>query len=306
MGPVGAEVNVAGSNSISWLTGGAIENPADLLNSEFYDSIRIYGIDDGTVRFMETYENSGKRFGIKDIFNPLAYTVGNTKTVSGAPISSSEDAIQYYLDNKNILSEYRLGGAWMIPGDAASDNDFSQWAWNQSVTEGLRVRKTPQEVMDELMFREGATVYFSKKDEYEQNSLIAEQNGDKATAEAWLDKWDRFALGWKAANPMFANILENNERTIQRQNVISEIQIILKDPEFPSTEYSENMKTLMNGWNDYMNTVGLYSLDKTAAGRTRVATERYNWQTAAEKFITEVPQLKAFWLSILKPESGLD
>lgn len=81
---------------------------------------------------------------------------------------------------------------------------------------------------------------------------------------------------------------------------------MLKDPEFPKTDYSESMKTFINGWNDYMNTVGLLSLDKTTAGRTQVATERYNWQTAAEKFVAEVPQLKSFWLSILKPESGLD
>lgn len=306
MAPVGAEVNVAGSNSISWLTGGVIENPADLLSSQYYDSIRIYGIDDGTVRYMETYKDSGKRFGIEDIFNPLAYTVGNTETVSGATIPTTKAAIQYYLDNKNILGEYRLGGAWMIPGDAVSDNDFSQWAWNQSVTEGLRVRRTPEEALNEIMFREGATVYFSKKDEYEQNALIAQQNGDEETAKIWQDKWDRFATGWKSANPVFAEVLGDTSRAVKRRAVIDEIQIMLKDPEFPKTDYSESMKTFINGWNDYMNTVGLLSLDKTTAGRTQVATERYNWQTAAEKFVAEVPQLKSFWLSILKPESGLD
>jgi hypothetical protein len=306
MAPVGAEVNVAGSNSISWLTGGIIENPADLLSSQYYDSIRIYGIDEGTVRYMETYKDSGKRFGIEDIFNPLAYTVGNTQTVSGAIIPTTKAAIQYYLDNKNILGEYKLGGAWMIPGDAVSDNDFSQWAWNQSVTEGLRVRRTPEEVLNEIMFREGATVYFSKKDEYEQNALIAQQNGDKETAKIWQDKWDRFSTGWKSANPVFAEVLSDTSRANKRRAVIDEIQIMLKDPEFPKTDYSENMKLFINGWNDYMNTVGLLSLDKTTAGRTQVATERYNWQTAAEKFIAEVPQLKSFWLSILKPESGLD
>ena len=305
MAPAGTEINTGGS-SISWLTGGQITNPADLLRSEYYDMIREMGIDDGTVAYLATYINSGKRFGIEDIFNPLAYTVSNTTSVSGAVIPTTKDALQFYLDNKKTFSEYKLGGAWMLPGDSESNNDFSQWAWNQSIVEGLRRRNTPQEVLDELMFREGATVYFAKKDEYETNALNAEASGDSNMSNIWKDKWQRFSMGWKASHPIFNDILSNNDRAVQRKNIIDEIQIIVKDPEFPKTDHTEAMRTLMQGWNAYMNTVGELSLNQTAAGRSRVAEERVMWQIYAENFIKDVPQLKTFWLSVLKPESGLD
>ena len=306
MAPAGTEINIGGDSSISWLTGGSITNPSDLLRSEYYDMIREMGIDDGTVAYLATYINSGKRFGIEDIFNPLAYTVSNTTSVSGAVIPTTKDALQFYLDNKKTFSEYKLGGAWMLPGDSESNNDFSQWAWNQSIVEGLRRRNTPQEVLNELMFREGATVYFAKKDEYETNALNAQASGDTYMSNIWKDKWQRFSMGWKASHPIFNDILSNNDRAIQRKNIIDEIQIIVKDPEFPKTNHTEAMKTLMQGWNAYMNTVGELSLNQTAAGRSRVAEERVMWQMYAENFIKNVPQLKTFWLSVLKPESGLD
>jgi hypothetical protein len=306
MAPAGTEVNLGEDSSISWLTGGQITNPADLLRSEYYDRIRELGIDDGTVDYINTYIDSGKRFGIEDIFNPLAYTVSDSTSTSGAVIPTTKDAIQFYLDNKKVFSEYKLGGAWMLPGDPQSNNDFSQWAWNQSVVEGLRRRNTPQEVLNELMFREGATVYFAKKDEFETNAMNAEASGDGAMAKVWKEKWDRFALGWKASHPVFNDILGNNNRAVNRKNIIDEIQIIVKDPEFPKTDHSDSMKVLMQGWNAYMTTVGELSLNKTTAGRSRVAEERLMFQTWAESFIKEVPQLKAFWLSVLKPESGLD
>jgi hypothetical protein len=306
MAPAGTEINIGQDSSISWLTGGQITNPADLLRSEYYDMIREMGIDDGTVAYINTYIDSGKRFGIEDIFNPLAYTVSDSTSTSGAVIPTTKDAIQFYLDNKKVFSEYKLGGAWMLPGDPQSNNDFSQWAWNQSIVEGLRRRNTPQEVLNELMFREGATVYFAKKDEYETNALNAEASGDGAMAKTWREKWDRFALGWKASHPVFNDILGDNSRAVNRRNIIDEIQIIVKDPEFPKTDYSDSMKVLMQGWNAYMTTVGELSLNKTTAGRSRVAEERLMFQNWAESFIKEVPQLKAFWLSVLKPESGLD
>jgi hypothetical protein len=306
MAPAGTELNIGGDSSISWLTGGQITNPADLLRSEYYDMIREMGIDDGTVAYLATYINSGKRFGIEDIFNPLAYTVSNTTSVSGAVIPTTKDALEFYLDNKKTFSEYKLGGAWMLPGDSESNNDFSQWAWNQSIVEGLRRRNTPQEVLNELMFREGATVYFAKKDEYETNALNAQASGDTYMSNIWKDKWQKFSMGWKASHPIFNDILSNNDRAIQRKNIIDEIQIIVKDPEFPKTDHTEAMKTLMQGWNVYMNTVGELNLNETAAGRSRVAEERVMWQMYAENFIKDVPQLKTFWLSVLKPESGLD
>ena len=306
MGPAGVEINTGADNTIKWLTGGTIENAAQVLDAEYYESIRLYGIDDGTVRYINTYIDQGKRFGVQNLFNPMMYTTSPNETLSGAVIPSTKEAIQYYLDNKNIFGEYKLGSPWMIPSDPETDNDFSQWAWNQSVVEGLRYRNTAQEILDEFMFKEGATVYFSKQNEYEEKALIAEQSGDQASADIWREKWERFSKGWEASHPKFNEVLTSNTRASERKNIINEIQIMLKDPEFPSTDYSNSMKILVDGWNLYMNTVGEMSLNKTASGRSAVATERFNWQDWVENdFLIKYPQLKSFWLGILKPESGL-
>jgi hypothetical protein len=203
MAPAGTEVNQGEDNSIKWLTGGAIENAGQLLKAEYYDSIRLYGIDDGTVRYINTYIDQGKRFGVQDLFNPMMYTTSVNETPSGAVIPSTKAAIQYYLDNKNIFGEYKLGSPWMIPNDPETADDFSQWAWNQSVVEGLRYRSTPQEMLDEFMFKEGATRYFAVKNEYEENALIAEQSGDQASADILREKWERFDKGWKASHPVY-------------------------------------------------------------------------------------------------------
>ena len=307
MGPAGVEINQGEDNSIKWLTGGAIENAGELLKAEYYDSIRLYGIDDGTVRYINTYIDQGKRFGVQDLFNPMMYTTSVNETPSGAVIPSTKAAIQYYLDNKNIFGEYKLGSPWMIPNDPETADDFSQWAWNQSVVEGLRYRSTPQEMLDEFMFKEGATRYFAVKNDYEEKALIAEQSGDQGSADILREKWERFDKGWKASHPKFAEILTSNTRAGERKNIIGEIQIMLKDPEFPKTDYSDSMVILVDGWNRYMNTVGELSLNKTSSGRSAVAAERFNWQTWVEEdFLIKYPQLKSFWLGILKPESGLD
>jgi hypothetical protein len=301
-GPAQALQVPEGQNSLSFLTEGQIENPQEILSSTFFELIKNLGIEEGTAAYLERFPDNT----INDVLEPIAYTVSRTESVSGAPLPRSEDGINFYVDNKDLLDQYPFAGPWLLPQDAADLDEDSQYAYDAQLINGLRTRKTPDEFLKELKFREGSSIYFAARKEYlDLSAVLKEQKRTKAV-EQLNNKWDLFASYWKATHPVFADVLVSSDARERRQNVIDQMRYLLTDPLTPKASHFDSMKTLVDGFDLFNTERSRLNLNRTAAGRTKVEQLKKVFEEWVTGFVLENPKVNSFWLTVLRPESGLD
>ncbi len=289
-------------DSLKFLTGGQVNNPAEIMSSTYFELIKNLGIEEGTIAYLEKYENNT----INDVLSPLAYTVSRTETVSGAPLPMSEDGIAFYESNKELLDQYTYAGPWLLPQDASRDGERSQYAYDSQMINGLRIKKTPEEFLRELKFREGASIYFAARKQYVDVSSQLKETKQDAELKRVKGLWEMFASYWKATHPVFADELVSSDSRERRQNVIQEMRLLLDDPLAPKASHFAPLGSLMRSFDAFSLERSRLNLNRTALGRTRVELLKKNFEDWVTNFVLENPTVNSFWLTVLRPESGLD
>lgn len=304
-------------SSLSWLTEGQVTDAKDVLNSVYLDLVKDLGIEDGTAEYLARFpdhtikEYLGPAYQplyekFEGIEEPLAFTVSKTRSVSGAPLPMAEDGIRFYFENKEFFEQYEYAGPWMLPQDAAVLDERSQYAYDNALIEGLRTRRTPEEFLNELKFREASGIYFNARKNVvdEQERLRALK--DTAGVNRLQARWDNFAATYKATHPVFAEMLTGADARQRRQRVIDEMRYFLGDPEAPRSSHFDSMKVLMDSFDMFTRERSRLNLNRSAQGRTMSELYKKRFEEWTAAYILENPQVKSFWLTVLRPESGLD
>lgn len=290
-----------GMNSISWLTEGQISNPSEFMSSTYFELIRNLGIEEGTYQYLERFPEDT----VENILNPMAFTVSRTSSRSGAPLPSTDDGIRFYEENRGVLEQYNYAGPWLLPQDYLEQDERSQYAYDVQMIDGLRTRKTPEEFMRELKFREGSSVYFRARKEYlDEYARLKETNNSQA--KSLKMKWDLFSQYWQASHPIFAEELTNADARQRRANVITEMRTLLDDPLAPQASHFGAMKVLMESYDTFTVERSRLSLNKSGYGRAQVEILKKNFEEWVTRFTAENPAINSFWLTVLRPETGLD
>jgi hypothetical protein len=287
--------------SISWLTDGAITNPAELLSSTYYELIQELGIEEGTIRYLELYPDNR----INDVVNPLAYTVAKSTTRSGAPLPSTEESISFYFDNKNLLDQYPEAGAWLLPA-SDSKEDRTKYAYDNEVIEGLRFSKTADEFLTELKFKEGANQYFTARQSYLDNYESLKDAGQKGKAATLKNAWDSWSAVFRAAHPVFNERLVSSDARTRRARTIDQMRLLINDPEVPQSPQFKGLRILMNSYDSYTVNKGSLGLNKSARGRATSEVLKQQFEQWTSNFLLEYPEINTFWMTVLRPETGLD
>lgn len=300
-------------NTISWLSDGNFNNPADMLVPAYYDLIKEFGIDEGTIKYLELYKgNTVKDIVkpiegnlVKNVVNPLAYTVSKSKTPSGAPLPSSENGITFYLDNKDLLDQYPDAGPWLLP-QANDKEQRSKYAYDTEVVQGLRVTKAPIDFLNELKFKEGANIYFTGRQSYLDQHGALVDSGQKGKARLLANAWDISSSMFRAAHPIFDEMLTSTDSRARRNRIIDQMHYLVNDPEAPKADHFDLLKLLMQSYDSFIVTKGSFALDHSAGGRARTELLKKGFEDWANQFLDKHPELSTFWLTVLRPETGLD
>lgn len=304
-------------SSLSWLTDGQVVDAQNVLFSVYLDLVKNLGIEDGTAEYLArfpdhtikeflgpSYETTYEEF--EGIAEPMAFTVSKTRSVSGAPLPMAEDGIRFYMQNKNFFEQYEYAGPWMLPQDGAVIDERSQYAYDNALIEGLRTQRTTDEFLDQLKFREASGIYFNARksvvDEQERLRAIK----DTAGVRALENRWETFSATYKALHPIFAEMLTGADSRQRRQRVIDEMRYFLGDPEAPKSSHFDSMKILMDSFDMFTRERSRLNLNSSAQGRTFAELYKKRFEEWTTAYILENPQVKSFWITVLRPESGLD
>lgn len=289
-------------SSLSWLTDGAIQNPAEILSDQYYELIGNLGIEEGTIAYLEM--NPGTN--IKETLAKLAPTVSKSTSSSGAPLPSTEDGIQFYLQNQELLDQYPEAGPWLLPQDLAQDSKRSQYAYDSEVIAGLRTRRTPEEFLDQMKYKEGAAVYFATQAEYERTVEQYKEVGATGAARQLKTDWEIWSAEWRASHPIFAEGLVSGEARARRRRIIDQMRYLIDDPEAPKASHFEALKSLQNSFDAYMAARSYLAMNQTAAGQAQLNALKVQFNGWVNEFVLVNPMIQSYWQTVLSPEAGLD
>lgn len=289
-------------NSLSWITNGAIENPAELFSTTYYELISNLGIEAGTQRFLELNANAT----LRSVLNPMAYTISKTATPSGAPLPTTDAGINFYLDNKGILEQYPEAGPWLLPQAEGPQTKRSQYAYDTEMVENLRERRSPEEFLRNLKYKEAAQYYFAAQREYNELYTQLRKSGRDAAAQNLNRQWQMESEAFKATHPLFTEMLLSDDARQRRRKIIDQMRYLVKDPLAPKASHFEALATLQRSYDAYSVARGELGLDRTGFGRDRLDALKREFRSWVDDFIIENPMVSSYWLTVLEPESGLE
>ena len=279
------------------------QDPSSIVRGRYLQMVRQFGIEQGTINFMETFPDAT----LEDVVNPMAFTQARGASASGAPISSTEEALAWYDINSDYLNEFPDAGPWLLP--MLDGGTRTQFAYNQVVERGLRVRKSPEEFFRAMKFRTAAGDYFAMQRKYNDAIALAGQNGDSDRVSALKDERDYQMLIYRAAHPIFSEELQSSDGRERRARIIEQMRIIVKDPEAPRSDMNaaqlDGMITMIDVFDDYKVRMATLSNDRSANGRAEIEFLKQQYADFMERYTATNPKLMPFWNSVLEPESSL-
>lgn len=270
---------------------------ASQFSTEYQTLIRNMGVEDGTAAYLAAHPDT-------DVTALMAYTVGKTESVSGAPMMPTEESLDFYSQHEDYFNEFSSAAPWLLPQGGTETR--SAYAYDQQLTNELRRRRSPEEFLRAVKFKGAASMYFEVKDEYEKRLDIFKAAGKTEESKRLSDRWDIFSTGYKAAHPLFAQALNNTGAQAERERTIEEMRTVVNDSGAPSSPILEPMKQLMSVWDAYLVRKSVLSEDTTAKGRARLEQFKANVETGLNAYVGQNPSLRSFWLSVLRPEAGFD
>lgn len=295
----GAPSELAAGQSAN-ITGINVDNPADYLANEYLSLVRTMGVEEGTARYLELNKDAS----IDNVVNPLAYTVPKNVSTSGAPIPSTEDALRFVDSNADYFNEFPNAAPWLIPQNYAN-GQRSQYAYDQQVADGMRDRRTPEELFRAMKFKIGAQEYFVTRDTYMQAIEQATEANDKAAADALRTQMDWKLAVYRVAHPLFAEELQSSDGRERRARVLSEMRTVVDDPQHPDAPHFDTLALAMHTFDDYTVRLSVLQNDRSISGRREVDHLKTQYQSFMESLVAVHPEITTFWTSVLRPESSL-
>ena len=276
-----------------------IEDPRAILSEKYRDYVDNLGVEEGTAAFLRNHENDG----LEDIIAPLTFSTSMTESVSGAPLPSTQHGIGWYVDNKDWVDQMPEAGAWLIPGDQ-ENAVFDQYSYQQQLVHGLRKRRTPQEYIQAVKFRQGADVYFRNKELYDEAVLSV---GDDQQAKRDLDdKWSLWSGNFKAANPLFAEQLQSSDARIRRARTIEQLRYAVNDPSAPASPSMEAVTMLSKSYDEFATKMKILQGRRDAAAQEEKRDLKARFENWAEAWTLKYPEMERLWSSVYRPHARID
>lgn len=283
--------------SLEALTGAGLENPAAVFGQAFRNYIEIYGIEEGTFKFLEDYPDAT----LESIVYPEAYTVSKSQTVTGAPLPATEVALTWYGDNARWLADFPNAGVWLVP-DKGNNDETSRFAFAQQFISQMRIMRTPEEFLNQLLFKNAAPEYFALQETYDE---MREQYKDNYEVLQVLEnEYNKQRELILASNPVFAEMLSTN-KSEQRQETMRQLRIAVNDPAAPDSPYLEPIRELVAAYDMFDITLKDLGDGRDRGTLQKKETVRLVFENWVATWLNANPELEALWQSVYEPESNL-
>jgi len=229
------------------------------------------------------------------------YTVFKSTTPGKADLPAAQSTLSMLNDNIGFFSKYPLAGGWLLPS-VSDSGKFSDSAYLEQLAMGMRERKTPSKMLDDVVYARDAPYYYQNLDTYEKLKLQYTNNyTQKLKVEnAWAD--------WQAqyfkAHPVFGDQVQNSTSATDRGDILAEMQKALADPSLPATPTSQAIGGLVQNYVNFQAMQAKYKALHTTAGSRALANLENAFATWADNYVKANPEATVFYQRIVRPDVG--
>jgi hypothetical protein len=260
------------------------------LQQEFLDMLRIMPYDVAYSTFVANHPDA------------TAWTVFASEGTTGRALPTSQGSLDWMNDNAGLVDEHPLAAGWLIPtGDAA--DGFEREAYLQQLENGMRERRSPREMLNEIVRARDGQRYYAMRDAW-QRERIRFQNDPEALRQIDFDYHQR-RNRYLATHPLFAELNGQREGEARRTAVRQDMMRAFAQPEYGDDVRHQGLRRIMFEWRRFDESVrsstgrrDSYSRD----WRQAVRVQFLNW---GDSYTRLNPDLYAFWTTIIRPDIGL-
>jgi hypothetical protein len=206
-----------------------------------------------------------------------AYETGRSgSTVPGAFMPSTDKALHWMLSNQDFIGQYSSVAAYFLP-NATSGDPFSEAAYKAQLELGLRLRKTPQEFMNDVYVKHAESAFYPTLQEFERRKNDAEAAGDDATVKQLQAQKVAWEKDYEARNPLLKAKLDDygNARHMASRQV-TDLKAMLAHHAVPDGQ-GEALRQLVTTYDEYEAFIGQHQGQTTEAKAIRAnALDMFN------------------------------
>lgn len=260
---------------------------SDELNAEYNRLLAAAPIEEATAAFLAAHPDV-------DAGDLLAATVSTSEQEFGGMLLPTDTAAGWMDDNAELIGGFPAAASWLMPQPDADDR-FSHRAWTQQFALGLRRHKAPMELLHDVYFQAASRDYFDKRTEHEAVMLTAVGEARSLEQENWRTWKDAYF----AQHPVFQSMLADPTRIQRRQQAVSELSVLAKDPDGP---VPAELAELIGRYEDYRDRTSAMRGDRRTVveNRRKALTEEFS--TWALWYIQRHPRLTAAYMRLIEPD----
>ena len=178
------------------------------------------------------------------------FSVFQSKALTGGYVPPTQEALDYYELNRELLTKLPYGGAWLLP-QTGTKGDATK-IYNEQVAIGLRHKLSPDEFADRLYVAAGNAQYYGMRDM--RDEALKQANGDVAAKAAIDSQWTQVSEQLKQHNPVWASQQGNQVAAESRARTLQEFDVLF-DPKnqagVPDTEQFRLVRDLYGVFKQY-------------------------------------------------------
>lgn len=213
------------------------DNGQTTYKSVFNDLIRKYGdIDQATKEWLRLYPDQ------------MPYAVSETESTVAASVQAVPDAANWINQNSALLKKYPQAASFLIP--RAGNFDYN--AYKLLMKSGLKVNKTLTDFVAQTSSAKDVQIYYSKKDEYDQQMSLAL---DVAAKRQLTNDWQDWSTQFKGARPLLQQELsQGSQKAINRLNALNDLRLMLSDTSVKAQPVlRDTLATMLSTYDNYVN-----------------------------------------------------
>jgi hypothetical protein len=257
------------------------------LNAEWNALLAAAPIEDATVAFLQAHPDA-------DMADLLATTVPATEQEFGGMGTPVAEAVDWMDENAALVEAFPGAASWLMP-EGDSDDPFDYRAYQQQMASGLRRRKAPEELLNDIYFKSAARDYFDARDAHE-TAMLTLVGPERSQAQA---EWDRWRAAYFSQHPVFQQMLADPQRSQRRQQAVQELGVLARDENGP---VPAEMRELITRYDDYRAATTLMRGDRRqiVQDRRRDLTEEFS--TWAQWHLQRHPRLQPMFMQLIEPD----
>src|SRR4029077_8361791 len=123
---------------------------------------------------------------------------------------------------------------------------FSDTAYLEQLAMGMRERKAPDEMLNDVVYARDSPQFFKNLNTYEQLKL---QYANNYRAKLKVEQgWQDWSAAYGKSHPIFWDQFQRSQNAVQRADILRDTQKALGDPELPKTPTSDAISGLVTNY----------------------------------------------------------